>query len=353
MVQVPLAGVWIGNTFGTHPGPMHAEITEDGEEVTVSLRVNTQGQLTQFRGTTSRKEPLAIALREQGEEAHATAEAGQPTTVELICKSISENLMEGTWQSTVGGAGVFRLERYRFAQSPSEPTPQADRPKPTALQVRELPVDPVYMDLPGIKRLIAKILDMTPGNPGSIVTYRIGKDRVSHHSDQFLAATDLPLRVDELTVVAAKQDGAWNKVVTVTLGQDNNLLRVEWGDTQWVSGTADVLSSFLKEYGSRPLGIYRKFYRELHTIALLAFIVFLPNSVSSRGVLLVGLMVILIAHNYLVSRITRSRLYLGTPPAYAVLYETGRTALAVLTTIVGGTCVALLGAYLRSRWSLP
>jgi hypothetical protein len=354
MTQTTLTGAWIGHSYGTHPGSIYADITEDAANVTVNLRVNTQGQLSHFQGSAVPSKPLTITLVEhQAAQPAAPVEEVEPTSVELMCKNVADNLIEGEWKSSPGGAGVFRLERYRFAQLPSEPAAQDDRPKPTALQVRELTVNPVYLDLVGVKRLIAKVIEMIPDNPSSIITYRLGNHRVSRHADQFIAETDLPLRVDELVVTAVKQSGVWNKVISITLGHDTNSLRVEWGDVQWVSGTADVLSSFLKEYGSRPLALYRSYFRELHFIALLAFIVFLPSEVWARAELLIGLVVIIIAHNYIVSRITRSRVYLGPPPAYASLYAVGRTLLAVLTTVVGGTCVGVLVAYLRSRLSLP
>jgi hypothetical protein len=256
MPAVNLSGLWIGHAFGTHPGPIYAQISQEADgNAEFELKVNSGGNLFEFTGAGVVGETLKAQLTQTG-----NIDSNVKATLNLQSTTLSQDFIEGLWSSTAPGQGVFRLERYKFAQLPPSQT-QAETQPPQPLEVREVELAPVTLSRDDFDQLLVKVGGIVPSNMGIVVTFKTGVHQTSLYASEFMKKTDLPLIPTTVSVLASQPEGQLRKVIIINLGPDANNLRVEWSDRQWVAGASDVLQQFFRERSNRVLGFYRKYHR--------------------------------------------------------------------------------------------
>jgi hypothetical protein len=301
---------WNGYIYGTNTGNVHVELRVEGENVSGVWHIYDREFGPSVYDVTGTFQNGHLATTGTPRTPPPGVQLGVVTSVADLS---ADGSLQGTWTSSLGTAGTFRL--FPHDVSPTGTPITSARNVAEQMHSKSERLGTLRLYRRDLDELIAFVRrDFTGGRV--IVTYKLHGNDVTVYAEDFLATypSDTDLRFLKIQVQEPDAHGI-NKVVNVDLvAGGENVVRVQGVSESWVNGKTMVLVNQLRKYRRAVLSNYRRITGTLATIFVAAVLVVLPDvtptyrrAVFVGAVLVVWLLALTIHRRFIPNTLIFSR----------------------------------------------
>ncbi len=266
-----LIGQWIGNTYGTHPSNIFAELTQQKKEILVLVKSAAPSSpaveefIGKFNQTGEGQIKIPINDLKDGRLGNISGE--------IIFTNSSDNLLEGSFKLSNGIEGVIKLSKFQLSNTSS-----GGKEPPQIIAKEYVITDPLRIYKNDLVGLI-KLMQGVAGTTGSVVVTECSKGtKIAKYADSYLTSQDYLTNVDSFLLTVQVPMGSFVNILTLILNQhDPSRIISQSGDLVWSHSTPMMIKEYLIERSSKFLGYFKRYGLELNGLIFLFLLTVLPS----------------------------------------------------------------------------
>lgn len=304
--MINLTGQWIGNTYGTHPSNIFAEFINSNNTISVSIRSaapNSQ-DVKIFIGICTQHEGLIEINLTQSIDGYFTT-----TTGKVIFKIVSERVLEGDFELSIGAKGIIKISKYYHFNTLNE------RSEPLQIIAKEYLLNyPLKIYKNDILKIIEVMKELSTKTGNLVITEQSKGTKVTKYADDYLKTIPHQNNIDSLSFTAQVLVSGFTNTLTLNLNRrsTSNIIS-QSPDYLWSHSTPTFLKETLEQRANKLLGIYKKYDLEINGLLFLALLVILPSfEIRIRLVWTLAFLTFFISHFIFYSKVSQTVIYANT-----------------------------------------
>lgn len=297
--MIELNGIWIGNTFGTHPSTVFAEFTKMTNETSkIRIKFTNNNEVRIFVGSYQQQEnSITVTLNSQTDDSLTNV------TGIINFQINSKNSLEGRYSMNTKEEGGLKITRFLMQND------IANNPELSQLISKEYPISyPVKIYKKDIKDIIKIMADLATDSGKVIITEGAESGKTSRYMEAYLKNNLHPKSIENITFTSQNiVDGLVN-TASLTLNCNGSGIIISQSTNRiWAESATLVLKEYFEKRRSRLLTLYKKHGLEINAIAIFILLTILPSlSLKLRIATVIGLVVFIISHKLLHSYISKT-----------------------------------------------
>lgn len=278
--------LWAGRVFGTNTGDIFIEFTELEPKIKGTLRfMDNKFGLTVYEISATYTDKLRLTGK-----AIQMPDGIIAGNLEAEAEIAADGNLKGTWNTILGTGGTFNAFPHDISSGN-----QVSTSVPEQIHTKYIQLGSIRMFAKDMEQLFNQIKkDFSIGR--LIVSYSTsGNAEITDYAENLLNEKTLKnITYCKINIQEPEAYGINRGVVIELRPHGPNDIRVQGVQESWVTGKAETLAIYLKNYESTPVTAYKKFGLNVNQLIFLAMLILMPSVTTVEYRALFAISVILL-----------------------------------------------------------